>query len=108
MFKKLPIPHTYLIVFTFIIMAAVASWAIPAGEFDRTQKEMPDGTSRSVVVQNSYHRVEQAPQTWQVFTAITNGFANQAKIIVFILLIGGAFWIMNASKAIDGRLLLKR
>jgi uncharacterized ion transporter superfamily protein YfcC len=29
------------------------------------------------------------------------GFVKQSNIIVFILMIGGAFWIMNESKAID-------
>ena len=41
------------------------------------------------------------PQTWQVFSAFYKGFVKQGNIIVFILIIGGAFWIMNKSKAID-------
>ncbi len=99
--KKIPIPHTYVIVFAFIIIAAIATWIVPAGEFEHTRKELPDGSSRMVVVENSYHEVDQSPQTWQIFTSVLNGFVKQADIIVFILLIGGAFWIMNTSKAID-------
>ena len=41
------------------------------------------------------------PQTWQVFSAFYKGFVKQGNIIVFILIIGGAFWIMNKSRAID-------
>jgi uncharacterized ion transporter superfamily protein YfcC len=33
------------------------------------------------------------------------GFTDKADIIVFILIIGGAFWIMNESKAIDAGIL---
>ncbi|HON18144.1 MAG TPA: AbgT family transporter [Salinivirgaceae bacterium] len=98
---KIPIPHTYVIVFGFIVFAALLTWILPAGQFNRTQKILADGRSQTVVEQNSYQTLEPAPQTWHIFTAIARGFANQANIIVFILLIGGAFWIMNASKAID-------
>jgi uncharacterized ion transporter superfamily protein YfcC len=36
-----------------------------------------------------------------VFSALFKGFEKQSGIIVFILIVGGAFWIMNKSKAID-------
>ena len=60
-----------------------------------------NGTSREVIVEGSFHAAEKAPQTWQVFSALFDGFSGKADIIVFILIIGGAFWIMNDSKAID-------
>jgi hypothetical protein len=31
------------------------------------------------------------PQTWQVFSALYEGFSQQAGIIAFVLVIGGAF-----------------
>jgi len=99
--KKRQIPHTYVIVFFIIIASAILTWFIPSGEFDRVDKEMPGGGTRSIIVDGSFHEVPQEPQTWQVFTSFFQGFENQADIIIFILLIGGAFWIMNASKAID-------
>lgn len=99
MFKK--VPHTYVIVFTIVVISAIMTWLIPAGEFDRTTKLMENGTERTVIVENSYHAVDSAPQTWHVFSSIFNGFVEQANIIIFILLIGGAFWILNASKALD-------
>ena len=90
------IPHTFTIVFALIVTAAVMTWFVPAGEFLR---ETVDG--REVVVNGSFHRVEAAPQTWQVFSALFNGFVDKADIIVFILMVGGAFWILNNSHAID-------
>lgn len=101
MFKKGQIPHTYVIVFFFVLVSAIATWFVPAGEFERAQKVMADGQTQTVIVADSYARVEQSPQTWQIFSSVFKGFVAQANIIVFILLIGGAFWIMNASKAID-------
>lgn len=90
------IPHTFTIVFALIVLAAVMTWVVPAGEFLR---QTVDG--REVVVSGSFHRVERAPQTWQVFSALFNGFVDKADIIVFILIVGGAFWILNNSHAID-------
>lgn len=98
MLKK--VPHTYVIIFSIIVISAVLTWIIPGGEFDRETVNV-NGTDREVIVNNSFHYVDNSPQTWQIFSALFNGFVNTANIIAFILLIGGAFWIMNFSKAID-------
>ena len=90
------IPHTFTIVFALIVLAAVMTWVIPAGEFLRQEVD-----GREVVVSGSFHRVESAPQTWQIFSALFNGFVDKADIIVFILMVGGAFWILNNSHDID-------
>ena len=100
MTKKIAIPHTYVIVFSFIIAAALLTWILPGGEFERETVDV-NGTPREVIVEGSFHAAEKAPQTWQIFSALFDGFAGKADIIVFILIIGGAFWIMNDSKAID-------
>lgn len=94
------IPHTFTIVFALIVFAAVLTWVVPAGEFVRETIDV-NGSSREVVVNNSFHYTERAPQTWQVFSALFNGFVDKADIIIFILMVGGAFWILNNSHAID-------
>lgn len=98
MLKK--VPHTYTIVFSIIIICAILTWIIPGGEYAREIVEV-NGVERTVIVNDSFHEVAKSPQTWQVFSALFNGFEKQAGIIAFILIIGGAFWIMNNSKAID-------
>ncbi len=98
MLKK--IPHTYVIVFFIIIIAAITTWIVPGGEYDRTTVVV-DGVERNIIVDNSFHDVDSQPQTWQLFSAFFMGFEKQAGIIVFILMIGGAFWVMNQSRAID-------
>lgn len=97
---KLTIPHNLVIVFSIIIFAALLTWIIPGGKFDRQTVEV-NGVERSVIVNGSFHYVESQPQTWQIFSAFYKGFINMSHIIVFILMIGGAFWIMNETKAID-------
>ncbi len=98
MFKK--IPHTYIIVFFIIILAAILTWFIPGGEYERHAK-MVNGVERTVIDKDSFNYVDHEVQTWQIFSAFFNGFEMQAGIIVFILMIGGAFWIVNSSKAVD-------
>jgi uncharacterized ion transporter superfamily protein YfcC len=101
MSQKRKIPHTFVIVFSIIVIAAISTWFVQGGEYLRTLKLLPDGSSKNIIVPESFKTVENQPQTWQIFSALFDGFVAKADIIVFILLIGGAFWIMNASKAID-------
>ena len=94
---KRQIPHTYVIVFYIILLAAVLTWIIPGGEYIEKTGTV-DGEE---IVEMVYRETERNPQSWQVFSSIFKGFVRQSGIIVFILMIGGAFWIMNSSKAID-------
>ena len=99
------IPHTFTIVFALILLAAVATWVIPAGEFSRQgitiQNADGSTSSRQIVQSDSFHYVERSPQTWQVFSALFDGFVDKADIIIFILMVGGAFNILNNSRAIE-------
>ncbi|MFA5287955.1 MAG: AbgT family transporter [Bacteroidales bacterium] len=81
--KKVPVPA--VIIFILIVIAAMLTWFIPGGQY----------------VDDEFRPVDSIPQTWQVFTAFYNGFVNQAGIIVFILCVGAAFWVINATRAID-------
>ena len=90
------IPHTFVIVFALIVLSAILTWVVPAGEYTRVVEG-----GQEVVLNDSFHRVEAAPQTWQIFSALFNGFVDKADIIAFILIVGGAFWILNNSHAID-------
>lgn len=98
--KKRQIPHTYVIVFAIIVLAAMLTWFVPGGAFERTTV-MVGETQREIIKSESFEYTQNQPQTWQIFSAIFDGFVDKADIIVFILLIGGAFWIMNNSRAID-------
>ncbi len=108
--KKRKVPHTFVIVFFIILIAAVLTWIIPPGKYVQEQvggetvmtfyyaDQLPESGSSTGSATAEFHA---EPQTWQVFSAFYKGFVKQGNIIVFILIIGGAFWIMNKSKAID-------
>ncbi|MBO7317576.1 MAG: YfcC family protein [Bacteroidales bacterium] len=70
---KFKVPNTYVIIFSVLILCAVATWIIPGGK----------------------------PQTWQLFSALYEGFSRQAGIIAFVLIIGGVFWLINSTKAVN-------
>jgi len=88
--RKFRMPNTYVIIAAIIALCAVATWFVPGGQYVTGE----DGTL-------SYEQVDAVPQTLQVFTAIYHGFVKQAGIIVFILVVGGAFWLLNATGAVS-------
>ncbi|HPI70422.1 MAG TPA: Na+/H+ antiporter NhaC family protein [Tenuifilaceae bacterium] len=98
--KKRTFPHTYVIIFSLIVISAILTWFVPGGEFARETVEV-HGINREVIVPGSFVEVEREPQSWQIFTSIFQGFKRTHDIIFYILMIGGAFWIMNESKALD-------
>ena len=99
MLKK--VPDVFVIVFSLIILAAVLTWVLPGGSYERTEKVV-NGQSRTIVVDGSYHAEPARPQTWQIFTAPVNGFLRSGitEIVVFIFLVGGAFYVLNETGAI--------
>lgn len=99
--KQWRMPHTFTIVLFVVLVAAVMTWLLPGGSFERENVEVPGGGTRELVVADSYHPVERQAQTWQVFSAFYDGFVKTAHIIVFVFMVGGAFWIVNATNAID-------
>ncbi len=88
--RKFKLPNTYVLIATLIVLCAVATWVVPGGQYITAE----DGTL-------SFENVPSEPQTWQVFSAIYHGFVKQAGIIVFILVVGGAFWLLNATGAVS-------
>ena len=100
MAKARKIPHTFVIIGFVLLLCGFLTWIVPAGEFDH-QTVTVEGVEKDVIVAGSYHQVESSPQSWQVLGAIVDGFKRQAAIIAFVLVIGGAFQILNSSRAID-------
>lgn len=98
--KKRTFPHTYVIIFALIVLSGILTWVVPGGEFARESKQV-NGIERQVVVPGSFQHVENRPQTWQIFSSIFQGFKRTHEIIFYILMIGGSFWMLNESKALD-------
>ena len=83
-------PGTYTIIFAMILLSALLTWFVPGGEYVKGE-EGP----------LSYRDVESVPQFFGVFTALYHGFVKQSGIIIFILIVGGSFWLLNSTGAIS-------
>ena len=93
--KRFETPHTLVIIVCLIIIAAVATWFVPSGEFVRYE----DPVSGETVVQaGSYTSEGTSPVSlFQVPVVMYQGILEAADVIAFLLIIGGAFELVNAS-----------
>ncbi|KAF1678832.1 MULTISPECIES: YfcC family protein [Bacillus] len=91
-------PDAYVLLFIIAFICAIASYIIPAGEFDRVSKG--DVTT---AVPGSYHSIDQSPiSLFSFFTSLQDGMVGSAPIIFLILFTGGTIAILEKTGAING------
>jgi uncharacterized ion transporter superfamily protein YfcC len=103
---KFKFPTAYTILFFLIIVAAVATWLVPAGQY---QREFSEALGRDVPVPGTYQEVEPNPQgVFDVFLAPVAGFydpgsyeASAIDVALFVLVIGGFLGVVNKTGSID-------
>lgn len=90
-------PHPIVMLFAIIVLTALLSHIIPAGNFAR---ELVDGRQR--VIPNSYEAIEQTPLSFlDTFLAIPGGFASAISIIFVVLSSGIMFGVLERSGMIE-------
>ncbi|HEY4566316.1 YfcC family protein [Planococcaceae bacterium Storch 2/2-2] len=95
--RKWAMPDAFLIIFGIVVLAAVATYILPAGQYER---EEIDGVTK--VVPNSYEAIESAPATlMDVFAAVPKGLVASSTIIFLIFIIGGIVALVESTGAID-------
>ena len=93
--KRLRVPDPLVLLSACILLAAVATWVLPAGEFERREDA---ATGRMVVVAGSYRAVEASPVgPFDAVVALPRGMIEAADVIFLVFLIGGAFVVVDAS-----------
>ena len=96
--NKWKTPHTFVILVTIIIIAAIATYLIPAGEFTRFKDA---ATGKTLVEAGSYHRIASNPlNPLLIPSAIYTGIVKSASTITFMLIIGGAFEVITSTGAL--------
>lgn len=96
--KRLQIPHIYVILLTMIILVALCTLIIPAGEYDRIAG--PEG--REVIKPDSYRQVDSTPiNLLQVMMAIPKGLLDAGEVVFFTLIIGGMFMVLRKTGIIQ-------
>ena len=108
--RDLHFPHVLSLVFILIIVVAIATWIIPSGSFAREKVQTSIG-ERTVAVAGSYEMVEKVSEGGDlrqgiadVLMAPVRGMQAAAQVVCFVLIVGGAFGIIEASGAITSGL----
>jgi len=128
MLERLRVPHVFALLTLITALAAIATWFVPSGEYQR-EKRTIHGHERTVVVPGTFTPEPKAislvgaliggefadgtarPASLMDFlTAIPRGLEASADIIFFIFIIGGTFGILQRTGTIPAaiRALLDR
>ena len=87
------LPHPVVLLGAAVGVAALLTWVLPAGQFDR--RDDPE-TGRRVVVAGTYHPVEPAPVgPFAAIVAIPRGFVAAAEVVAVVLFVGGAWVVID-------------
>src|SRR5690554_6970489 len=112
---RLKVPDTLLIICSIIVMAAVATWLIPPGAFEKEVIMVEGAGEREVVIPGSFSYLERSEQSFisrvgstigAILLAPIRGISDPGAIpiIAFVLLVGGAFAVLQRTGAIDAAL----
>ena len=86
-------PSSLVLLFVLIVIAQLATYLLPAGEFER------DGQR---VIRGTYRVVDADPlPPFTFLTAIPTGLADAQDIIFFVLIVGGVVTVVRATGAVD-------
>ena len=97
--KKFHLPHIFIILFFIVLLCAILTWIIPAGEFDRIENE----SGRMVVVPGTWHEVDASPVgPFTFFQAFFNGMVNAGEIVFFVFIAFASVSFIIKSGAFDG------
>lgn len=90
---SLRVPHPLALLTGCILLAAAASYVLPAGEFERRDDPV---TQRTLVVPGTYEAVDPNPvNLFEAMVALPRGMADAGSVIFLVFLIGGAFTVVD-------------
>ncbi|WP_053365803.1 YfcC family protein [Bacillus sp. FJAT-27245] len=96
--KGFQLPHIYVILFLFSAIAAVATYFVPAGTFER----IPGPEGRTTIDPSSYTQVESTPVGLIDFlTVIPRGLIDAGEVVFFTFIIGGMFMVLRRTGIIE-------
>lgn len=92
-------PNAFVIVIAVIILAWVLTYLIPQGSYQRV---MDPESGLTKVVTNSYQRNNtENLSAFDLLLAIPRGIEERAEVIVLILLLGGCFYVIEKTGALN-------
>jgi len=118
-FARIRVPHVFVLLTFMVLLAALATYVVPSGRYERVRKTI-EGRERTLVVPGTYAPLPKvvtiggallgSPEPSAVparpvsalgfLSAIPRGMVEASDIIFFIFIIGGAFGILQRSGTI--------
>jgi len=96
--KKFKMPTAYTILIGIIIVVALLTWIVPAGQYDYVDPT----ASKLEPIPGTYHSVEANPQgVFDVIMAPIKGFMDAVDVALFVIVIGGFLGVVMKTGAID-------
>ena len=95
--KKMAMPDVYVILFSFLLLAFLASFILPSGTYERAEV---NGIMQ--VVPDSFQYIDTEPLSiMDMFTSIQVGLAGAGSIIFLIIIVGGIIRVIEYTGAIN-------
>lgn len=94
---KIKLPNTLVLIFSILILVTILTWILPGGRYERVEKD-----GREYLDPDSYKAVQSMGQDpMKLLMAPLKGFVSAANIIGFVLIVGGAFFVIQKTGAIN-------
>ncbi|MDA0328064.1 MAG: YfcC family protein [Gemmatimonadetes bacterium] len=95
---RLRVPHPLALLTGCVLLAAAASYVLPAGSFERRDDPV---SGRTLVVPGTFHSVAPDPvNLFEAMVALPIGMAEASAVIFLVFLIGGAFTVVDETGAL--------
>lgn len=97
--RSFTLPHIYVLMMIIIVLCTIATWLLPAGQFDRVVNE----AGQNVAVPGTFHTVESTPVGFfDMMMCIYDGFVDAGGVVFFVFISYASISIMIASGAFNG------
>ena len=97
--RSFSLPHIYVLMMIIIVLCTIATWLLPAGQFDRMVNE----AGQNVAIPGTFHTVESTPVGFfDMMMCIYNGFVDAGGVVFFVFISYASISIMIASGAFNG------
>ncbi|MCI6153253.1 MAG: AbgT family transporter [Fusobacterium perfoetens] len=96
--KEKRINHPFWGLILMVVLTMVATWVLPAGEYNRIVNE----AGKTVVDPNSYHLVPKNPAgIKEFFESFYHGYLKASGVMAVVTFIGGAFGVLKGIGILD-------
>ena len=97
--RKFKLPHIFVLLTGIIIVCAILTWILPAGEFDR----QTNAAGTEVVVPGTYHTVDSSPVgPFETLKSLYNGMLNGGGVIFFVFIAYASIGLIISTGAFNG------